>query len=105
MRELNVAPIQYLEDLEDLDNMYESYIVAPLHLPRLVLAQKAPSVKKTSPLRTSLRTHVLYLGSHPLKVFVFFCGASICQYVMRSKYLSRMRLPGRASSCSKSKNS
>src|SRR6266576_3028232 len=31
MRELNVAPIQYLEDLEDLDNMYESYIVAPLH--------------------------------------------------------------------------
>src|SRR6266550_725976 len=30
MRELNVAPIQYLEDLEDLDNMYESYIVAPL---------------------------------------------------------------------------
>ena len=32
MRELNVAPIQYLEDLEDLDNMYESYIVAPLQL-------------------------------------------------------------------------
>ncbi len=31
MRELNVAPIQYLEDLEDLDNMYKSYIVAPLH--------------------------------------------------------------------------
>src|SRR6266550_7179719 len=30
MRELNIAPIQYLEDLEDLDNMYESYIVAPL---------------------------------------------------------------------------
>ena|SRR6266550_8395021 len=35
MRELNVAPIQYLEDLEDLDNMYESYIVAPLQCPTL----------------------------------------------------------------------